>query len=798
MMNLGINIGSNRTVYSICGYNQNGTFLTKTLLNDASKRETPSLLVFTQKERKAGSTAITDFKTNAESSFINISRLIGLNYLPNIEDELKYNYVKSDIINEGNNKKVMFKFKFEENFYQAESNEIVASYIQKINKQYLKNNSDFQFEYLTISIPDFYSLSQKQAIQIILKAVGAKNINIINESTAITFYYGYNRYKDFFQPNKNIVKNVIFVDSGHSKTTFFLSEFKFNEFKVLFVKSIPFLGGRDFDEALFKYAKIQYKIQFGFDFPVETKKKVLLFQQIQKCRENLSVNSEIDIKLESFYKDKDFIVKLSRDKLEGLTFHLLEIFSKEFHSFFNTCKNILNQNKIDHIEMVGGLVRTPLIEYYLTKISGIKLSKTNLVDECTAVGAALFNFYNNWIDKKETKFPIKDFKTIIGYNYENIFCDIIDKNTLVKNNSNQTTSTPLPDLKEINADNKSVTYEFEKGCELPSLVNLKLKDNNNLNDNSQVISFFRKDNQKNKIVLINYKIFLPTYKQNTEYTEKSNYQSKSNHLHQNNLENKKSQEYNIYFYLNHCGYINLYKKQNFKNEETIKDYKIIDQELIDEFDCDNIIKTIINFINKIENIDKNENKLQEEKNKLSSLFYEQRSLIRSGSMREITILNDQMNSIERDLRNLNKIINKNEVKIGIEKIKGKLDKVKRSISEKNNKRMISKSMIDNDEKYEIDYYKKKNNQTKKRNIDWTPNLYTYKKEDKVHDNSFIKSNNINNIINNNKNEQKKANFYNKIPPNKTQNPQINFEFYNKKGDMKKDNYNFFYGDQYMP
>ena len=43
--------------------------------------------------------------------------------------------------------------------------------------------------------------------------------------------------------------------------------------------------------------------------------------------------------------------------------------------------------------MVGGLLRTPIIEKYITKISNIKLSKTNLVDECTAIGAALFNFY---------------------------------------------------------------------------------------------------------------------------------------------------------------------------------------------------------------------------------------------------------------------------------------------------------------------------------------------------------------------------------------------------------------------
>ena len=787
MMNLGINIGSNRTVYSICGYNQNGTFLTKTLLNDASKRETPSLLVFTQKERKAGSTAITDFKTNAESSFINISRLIGLNYLPNIEDELKYNYVKSDIINEGNNKKVMFKFKFEENFYQAESNEIVASYIQKINKQYLKNNSDFQFENLTISIPDFYSLSQKQAIKIILKAVGAKKINIINESTAITFYYGYNRYKDFFQPNKNSVKNVIFVDSGHSKTTFFLSQFKYNEFKVLYVKSIPFLGGRDFDEALFKYAKIQYKIQFGFDFPEETKKKVLLFQQIQKCRENLSVNPEIDIKLESFYKDKDFIVKLSRDKLEGLTFHLLEIFLNEFHSFFNTCKNILNQKKIDHIEMVGGLVRTPLIEYYLTKISGIKLSKTNLVDECTAVGAALFNFYNNWIDKKETKFPIKDFKIIIGYNYENIFCDIIDKNTLVKNNSNQTTSTPLPDLKEINADNKSVTYEFEKGCELPSLVNLKLKDNNNLNDNSQVISFFRKDNQKNKIVLINYKFFLPT---SSEDFSSSRMEYKV--FNKKYTINKLSQEYIINFYLNHCGYINFYNTTNNKNENIKLDYFIEDKELIDEDNLDKKIKIINKFIDKIEKIDKDENIIQEEKNKLSSLFYEQRNLIRSGSMEKLKL---ELKYIEKELRDLNKISNKNEVRKGIENIKEKLNKVKRSASQHNDRKMISKSVIDNEQNKEIEYYKNRQKK-KKKEREVINNLYTFKDENKEHDNSFMKSNNINNNMNyNNKNKSHNDNL---IFNSKNHNFPVDNKLIDKNNVKKKDSPNtIYYQSKYM-
>ena len=776
MINLGINIGSNRTVYSICGYNQNGNFLTKTLLNDASKRETPSLLVFTNKERKAGSTAVNDFKANAESSFINISRLIGLNNLPNIKEELKYSYVKSDIKTEkNNNKRVVFNFKFEEEFIQAESNEIIAAYIQKINKQYVKYHSDFQFENLTISVPDFYTLAQKQTIKIILQAVGAKKINIINESTAITFYYGYNRYNDFFKQNKEKVINVVFVDIGHSKTTFILSQLKFNEFKVLYVKSIPYLGGRDFDEIIFEYVKVQFKNQFGIDFPENIpKKKVIAFQNIKKCRENLSINNEMEIKLDSFYQDMDFTVKLSRDKFEGLVFNLFKIFSNEFHSFLNVCKNKVKN--IDNIEMVGGLARTPLIENCLTQITKLKLSKTNLVDECTAIGGALFNFYNNWIDGKETNFPINGFKQIKGYNYENIYYEIINKNSI-------NSITPLPpNLKELKKDNNNPILAFDKGDALPAYHNiLNVIDNNN--DNSQIISFFRKDNLKNKIVLINYKFFFPTY------SEMSNIFSRFNNFHLYNFNNN-SQEYKITFYLNHCGYINLYKIQNSKNEEQKIEYTIESQELIDEVDCDVKIKTINKFINKIEKIDNNEIILQEEKNKLSSLFYEQRSLIRSESMEKIKSINDDMKSIEKDLRELNKISNKKEVKIGIENVKEKLNKVKRSISQHNNKRFISKSMFDSDEKNEIDYYQKKKNQKKKKDIEQIPNLYIMKKnEDKDNDNSFIRANNLNNNYNNNKSNN--GNLFNKNQPNKNHYPPNNNIYNSRKDDIKKDNNNYF-------
>ncbi len=192
MISLGINIGANTTVYANCGYDNNNKFFTKTLMNDTSLRETPSVLVFTNKERKAGNTATNDFKTFANSSFLNISRYIGLDKSPFAKDEQKYFYVQRK--NEKYSQEVTYPFKCEENKkFDPKCDYIVAAYLQKINKQYNRYNSDFQFENLTISIPDFFTLPQKQSIRIILTALGVKNFEVINESTAITLYYGYNK-----------------------------------------------------------------------------------------------------------------------------------------------------------------------------------------------------------------------------------------------------------------------------------------------------------------------------------------------------------------------------------------------------------------------------------------------------------------------------------------------------------------------------------------------------------------------------------------------------------------------------
>ena len=107
---------------------------------------------------------------------------------------------------------------------------------------------------------------KKQLLKNITESIGMKNVNIINESLAITMYYGYSKYRDMFitekiKENKSIEKNIIFIDIGHSKTSFIFSTFNYAEFKTIKVKNLNNLGSRNFDRKLFLGCKdLKYKL----------------------------------------------------------------------------------------------------------------------------------------------------------------------------------------------------------------------------------------------------------------------------------------------------------------------------------------------------------------------------------------------------------------------------------------------------------------------------------------------------------------------------------------------------------
>ena len=208
LISLGINIGASKTVYSIFS-KINNKYVSNVLLMNNSSRIIPSIICYTKAHRLFGDNSISSLKQNLNTSYNNLSRLIGYNKNDNIFKE-----------------EIKFMFSKENNLEEIGSECIIADYLSLINKYYFEKEN-IEYDYTIISVPDFYTLNQKQELKLICESIGMKDIKIIDESTAITMYYGYNKYRDLFAYGNNIYENIekyiLFVDVGYSKTSFILS-----------------------------------------------------------------------------------------------------------------------------------------------------------------------------------------------------------------------------------------------------------------------------------------------------------------------------------------------------------------------------------------------------------------------------------------------------------------------------------------------------------------------------------------------------------------------------------------------
>ena len=342
---LGINIGSLNTIYSICLRDENSNFQTKILLSDVSSRTIPSIISFTENQRLMGEQAKLQIKKYSKSSFMNLSRLIGIcSDAPFYKKEFEeYSFIGPEF----NKTKHNFTIEFNGKLIELYGEDIVSSFIDVVNLFFKKQNISFD-KGLTISVPDFFTPDQKDSMRVILKSNNISNFNIINESTAITLYYGYMKYKDLFLKEINnkkaidttIEKNIIFIDSGHSKTTFILSQFKHNEFKVLDVMCLYYFGGRDFNHKIMKRCEEVFKEKFKKIIPNNAKIKYRLFENVEKARKVLTVNKETSINIDSLYDDEDFSYILTKDEFEKLISNDIKLFSDNLNNFYKEASEL--------------------------------------------------------------------------------------------------------------------------------------------------------------------------------------------------------------------------------------------------------------------------------------------------------------------------------------------------------------------------------------------------------------------------------------------------------------------------
>ena len=419
---LGINIGSlNSTVTIGTQLNSALLFKTELLLSETSARTCPSIISFGETHRVIGDQAALVLRKNIKSSFQYINRFIGFDPKSNFSStELKNYYYVGDSYNPQTNK---FSYTINGQKKEISPEEIVTSYLHLLYNSYVVQKN-LKPECIVFSVPDYFTCSQKHKYLQIAESIGIKNdIHVVNESSAITLYFGYKKYKDYFiRKNEgksatidpSITKYILFIDAGHSKVTFVLSKLAYNLFTVLDTATIPFLGGRDFDEAIYKYCCEKFNQDNGIDISKNNKIKLRLLTPISKARKTLTVNKDAQISVDSLSDDIDFSLILTRENFEKLIEDKVQIFKQELINFIDRNKKNYPNIDITNVEMAGELMRTPILEKAVKDIAKIEMSKTILTDECLSVGCSLYG------SLLKGTFPIKNFKGIYHLNHYSI------------------------------------------------------------------------------------------------------------------------------------------------------------------------------------------------------------------------------------------------------------------------------------------------------------------------------------------------------------------------------------------
>ena len=423
---LGINIGSLNSTVTI-GNQLNSALLFKTelLLSETSARTCPSIISFGETHRIIGDQAALVLRKNIKSSFQYINRFIGFDpKSPFSSTELKNYYYIGDTYDPNKNK---FSYTINGEKKEISPEEIVTSYLHLLYNSYVIQKN-LNPECIVFSVPDYFTCSQKHKYLQIAESIGIKNdIHLVNESSAITLYFGYKKYKDYFIRKKedksatidpSITKYILFIDAGHSKVTFVLSKLAYNLFTVLDTTTIPFLGGRDFDEAIYKYCCDEFNKKNGIDISKNNKTKLRLLAPISKARKTLTVNKDAQISVDSLAEDNDFSLLLTRENFELLIKDKVQLFKQELVNFIERNKKNYPHIDITNVEMAGELMRTPILEKTVKEIAKIEMSKTILTDECLSVGCSLYGAL------LKGTFPIKNFKGIYHLNHYSILSSL--------------------------------------------------------------------------------------------------------------------------------------------------------------------------------------------------------------------------------------------------------------------------------------------------------------------------------------------------------------------------------------
>jgi molecular chaperone DnaK len=343
--------------------------------NSEGGRTTPSIIGFTSKgERVVGQPAKNQMITNPENTVYSIKRFMGRRY-SEVSNEMKL--VPYKVAEQANDVRVDIDGK------KYSPQEISAFVLQKMKQ----TAEDYLGETVTeavITVPAYFNDAQRQATKDAGKIAGLDVKRIINEPTAASLAFGFNK-------DQKKEKTIAVYDLGGGTFDISILELGEGVFEVKSTNGDTHLGGDDFDRRIMEWLITEFKQDTGIDLGKDRMALQRLREAAEKAKIELSAMQTTEVNLPFITADqsgpKHLQKSLTRAKFEQMVSDLLER-SKE------PCKKALadaglNADQIDEVILVGGSTRIPAVQQIVKDLFKKEPNKGVNPDEAVAIGAAI-------------------------------------------------------------------------------------------------------------------------------------------------------------------------------------------------------------------------------------------------------------------------------------------------------------------------------------------------------------------------------------------------------------------------
>lgn len=372
---VGFDIGNENCVIAVA--KQRGIDV---LLNDESKRETPAVVCFGEKQRFLGSAGAASAMMHPKSTISQVKRLIGRKFTdPDVEKDLKMLPVETFEDPDGG---ILIRLKYLEETHTFTPVQIMSMLFAHL-KTLAEKDLETPVSDCVIGVPSYFTDLQRRAYLDAARIAGLKPLRLIHDCTATALSYGI--YKTSFHSSGPIY--VAFIDIGHCDTQVSIAAFEFGQVKILSHAFDMSLGGRDFDEVLFCHFAEKFKEQYDIDVYSNVRACIRLRAACEKLKKVLSANADAPLTVECLMDEIDVKGFITREEFEKLASGLLK------KIYFPCSKALtdagLTAEKISSVELVGSGSRVPAVGSLLTKLFKREPSRKLNASECVARGCAL-------------------------------------------------------------------------------------------------------------------------------------------------------------------------------------------------------------------------------------------------------------------------------------------------------------------------------------------------------------------------------------------------------------------------